>query len=201
MDIPLGGQLPLDRGLWQQLSTLQARRPPQLPPPACAAAAGLAPCPSHLPARAALPLMRSFPSPLFQTAQNLNLFNTGLSGFVPPQMSELSTLQFLSLGRNKLEGARRALLLIPHPRRRLQLRQGPAYASLRMLVCQPPRPRPFPLPVPPQACCPTSGPTWLCSKGWTFLTTRSAATCPPPGLSWPTCRSAAWGSWQRLGPA
>jgi len=39
-----------------------------------------------------------------RTLQNLNLRNTGLSGFLPSQMAALDTIQFLSLGDNKLEG-------------------------------------------------------------------------------------------------
>ena len=43
--------------------------------------------------------------------QNLNLYNTGLTGFLPKEMSRLTTIQFISLGNNKLEGGRVAALL------------------------------------------------------------------------------------------
>lgn len=58
MDKPLGGQLPLDEGLWAELSSLS----------------------------------------------NLNLANTGISGFLPPQMGALKAAQFITLGGNDLEG-------------------------------------------------------------------------------------------------
>ncbi len=44
-------------------------------------------------------------APLFPcTLQNLNLYGTGLTGFLPKEMSRLTTIQFISLGDNKLEG-------------------------------------------------------------------------------------------------
>lgn len=66
MNTALGGQLPLDAGLWSEL----------------------------------------------RSVQNLNLANTGLSGFLPAQIDGLTTVQFISLGGNQLEGELGCCLLV-----------------------------------------------------------------------------------------
>lgn len=126
MGIPLGGQLPLDQELWQELSTLQAR----LAGPAgsgrmhgflcadpslharkllsslpCAAANLAGAQASRAGPRRRLPtvLARCSPRPRL-CLQNLNLYGTGLTGLLPSNIALLTNLQFLSLGKNEFEG-------------------------------------------------------------------------------------------------
>lgn len=41
------------------------------------------------------------------TVQNINLADNGISGYLPPQMSALSNLQYLAVNGNAMTGARR----------------------------------------------------------------------------------------------
>lgn len=102
MDKPLGGQLPLDEGLWAELSSLS----------------------------------------------NLNLANTGISGFLPPQMGALKAAQFITLGGNDLEGGWSGGM-IPSGRCHWESSGRPQAGS----------PHPHHAPLDLQACCPTRGPT------------------------------------------
>mgnify|MGYP001810341132 CR=1 FL=1 len=67
--------------------------------------------------------------------QNLNLKNTGLTGLLPREMSQLATIQHISLGGNQLEGGWVLMLLRPGRAMEVCCRCNRA-ARLRMQACR-----------------------------------------------------------------